>query len=302
MDTTAEHADKGVLGSAAETLRRPRTCVRGMPAGMIALASMLVFFGQADAGALSSPGCLDGGDAAQVTAVGRRFDIVLADGRDVLLPGIDPARDDREAALAATARLSLGRWLAGRTVTMRPLETAPDRWGRTVALVFAAGETVPAAATAVDGGRVSVAEAMIEAGFARARPDPRIAPCWPTFLAIEAGARAAGAGLWRGPAGGVIPADAEDRLRASLGGMAIVEGRVGRVGEGRTRMYVSFGDGGRSGFAIAVDRRFAERLKAMGSDPAAWVGRTMRVRGYLDDRFGMQVELTSMDQIEFTDP
>ena len=268
-------------------------------AGVSAFAWALVYSGQALAGALSSPGCLDSGDAAQVASIGPGFDIVLADGRDVLLPGIDPAREDRDPAVAAEARASLTRWLAGRAVAVHPLGTAPDRWGRTVALVFAAGEETPAPAVSAAQGRVSVAEAMIEAGFARARPDPRIASCWTTFLAIESSARSARAGVWAQPSDAVIPAEARDRLRASLGSMAIVEGRIVRVGQGRTRLYLSFGDG--SAFAIAVERRVAERLKAAGFDPAAWTGRRLRVRGYLDDRFGMQVELTSMDQIEFTE-
>lgn len=301
MDITAGFVDKGGLALAGQTIRASSRRVRSIVAGVGALALPLVCSGQAVAGALSSPGCLDGGDAAQVASIGPGLDVVLADGRDVMLPGIDPAREDRDAVLAADARSSLTQWLAGRAVAVHPLATAPDRWGRTAALVFATGKDTGAAASAGPG-RVSIAEAMIEAGFARARPDPRIASCWTTFLAAESSARAAGAGLWAQPSYAVIPAGARDRLRASLGGMAIVEGRVARVGEGRTRIYLSLGNGGRSAFAIAVERRVAERLKATGVDPAAWTGRHLRVRGYLDDRFGMQVELTSMDQIEFTEP
>ena len=192
------------------------------------------------------------------------------------------------------------RWLKDRSVEVRPLAPEPDRWGRVPALIFA-GQPGPDG-SAGTGATVSVTEALIDAGLARARPDLRIAPCWSAFLALERGARDAELGLWREPRYAVIRAEDRARLLAETGRMAIVEGRVVRIVEGRARTYLSFGTQGRTDFAVAVAKPVMARLRATGVDPGGWQGRQLRVRGLLDDRFGLQIELTSADQIEFTGP
>ena len=268
---------------------------RSADVGALFLAVAIWFAAHAGAlgGALPSPGCLDGGDPARIGSIGPELDIVLVDARDIILPGIEPVRPSSDAE-AKAAQQALSRWLVGQTVNVRTLAAEPDRWGRTVALAFA-DQTTPAT-----GARVSVAEAILDAGFARARPDPRLGDCWRVFVDDEARARAAGLGLWTQSRYAVIAADDRARLLTGTGSMVIVEGRIARIGEGRTRTYLSFGDS-RNDFAITVERRMVARLRAAGLDPVTWRGRQVRVRGFLDDRFGLQIDLTSVDQIEFTD-
>lgn len=253
----------------------------------------------AAAGSLAVPGCLDGGEPATVAEVDPDLGLRLGDGRVVGLPGIDAPRGV-DGPVDGAARAMLTQWLLGRSVTVRTLAAEPDRWGRTVALVFAGGATgAPSDEGAV--GRVSVVEALLEAGLARARPDPRTATCWPAYLDLERSARTAGLGLWKDPRYAVIAAVDRSRLLASTGTLAIVEGRIVRIVEGRARTYLSFGSNGRADFAISIDRGGAASFRKAGVDFGAWRGRLVRVRGFLDDRFGLQIELTSTDQIEFTD-
>ena len=269
-----------------------------------ALAARVMFAGVAlatasvrvAAAALSSPGCLAGGEPARVVAVTEELELELADGRRVRLPGIDAVSAGHGASQAATAaREALTRWLQDREVLVEASAVEPDRWGRTLALVFAPG---PADA----GARVSVAEALLDAGWARAAPDTRVQPCWPTFLALETDARQAGLGLWREADYAVLSPEDRAGLTRSAGGMAIVEGRVARVFAGRARTYVGFDAGGRGGFTLTIERRFAARLRETGTDPSLWNGRRVRVRGFFDDRFGPEIELTSLAQLEFIDP
>lgn len=293
MDSTGRRDHKGRALRLGSQGRDRQVCRRWLPAAVAALTAIGSANAPAVAGALSVPGCLDGGDPSQVTAVGSELDPVLADGRHILLPGIDPAPSgDRVAAIS--------RWLAGRSVLVRSLSAEPDRWNCTPALIFAAGPELPSGDIG-PGQRISVIEALLDAGLARARPDARVSACWPTLLALERHAREAGIGLWKQPRFAVIPADDRGRLVAETGRMAIVEGRIAGVTERRTRTYLNFGATGRGGFTVSVERRVAAKLKAAGTDVASWRGRQVRVRGFLDDRFGLQIELTTTDQIEFTE-
>lgn len=267
-------------------------------AGICAVVALTPTGGAALAGTLPSPGCLAGGEPARIVSVSNELTFGLADGRTILLPGLDPVRAE-DADGAGAARQAVVRWLEGQTVDVRPLSPEPDRWGRVPALLFAAAPNPDGPAGTAT--KVSVAEAVIDAGLARARPDVRIAPCWPVFLGLERGARAAGLGLWREPRYAVIGAEDRARLLAATGRMAIVEGNVVRVSEGRARTYLAFG-ANRADFTLTVAKPILARLRAAGVDPAGWQGRHLRVRGLLDDRFGLQIEMTSADQIEFTGP
>ena len=240
---------------------------------------------------LASPGCQFGGTAATVATISASLDLELADGRTVRIPGLDPLDPDP----GGQARSALSTWLIGRAVSVNVRAAEADRWGRTLALVFA---ELPGEATA----SVSVGEAMIDAGYARIRPDPLVAPCWATYRALESSARHAGLGAWQNPLLAVTAASDSAKLNREIGSMAIVEGRISSIRTGRARTYLGFDGQGRSGFAIAVDRRLLLQLTKAGTELKTWVGRTVRVRGFLDDRFGLQIELSSLDQVEFTEP
>lgn len=84
--------------------------------------------------------------------------------------------------------------------------------------------------------------------------------------------------------------------------MAIVKGQIVRIVEGRARTYLAFGHAGREDFALSVPKAVATKWRAAGVDPASWRNCDLQARGFLDDRFGLQIELTSTDQIEFTSP
>jgi endonuclease YncB( thermonuclease family) len=290
------------IGAADHKVKQPGPRLRGLhPSGLSILClAVLTGVGTAAAGPLSSPGCMHGGEAAEVASATPDFGLKLADGRDILLAGIDPWRPADDPAVLK-ARRTLASWLDGRPVLVKPLSAQPDRWGRLPALAFAATPRSPNEGT-VEEASVSVGEALIAAGLARARPDARVGSCWPTFLAQERDARRARLGLWAEARYSVIAANDRARLLASTGSMAIVKGQIVRVVESRARTYLAFGNHGRDDFALSVPGPLLAKWRASGTDPVTWKDRDVEARGFLDDRFGLQIELSSVDQIEFTAP
>src|SRR5882724_6983129 len=62
----------------------------------------------------------------------------LEDGREVRLAGIEPAIPDKTKAATALSAI-----IAGREVTLRGEDDAPDRYGRQPAFAFLAGAEAP---------------------------------------------------------------------------------------------------------------------------------------------------------------
>ena len=114
-----------------------------------------------------------------IADIDQRLELVSGNGEKLRVFGVDFA-GDAQAAVEAKA------WLAGRAVDVDFIDAADDRWGRRAARVFASmdGE-VPE----------SLADWLIERGLARARPEAGAAACLAPLFALEAAARARGAGL-----------------------------------------------------------------------------------------------------------
>lgn len=270
----------------AGTIGRPRWAWAASVAALLA-APAAVAVGRPAA----PPPCTAEGDALAVRSVTADLDLVLEDGRILRLVGIDPVRDTaNHPAQAADARARLQGWLAGRAVGVRLLGAQPDRWSRWPALVFA----TPGGGGAA--GSLPVAVALVDAGLARGRPEAGAAACWAALLAAEGQARQAGLGLWGDPYYAVRRADDAGALSDVAGGMVIAEGRVGHVGRTRTRVYLDLGP--RGGLSLRLDRRDLFILDQLGPGDKTWVGRSIRVRGTVDDRNGPQIDLVDGGQLE----
>ena len=232
---------------------------------------------------------------ATVSSIGDRLELALADGRRVRLAGLDAPDSGRgDSATAAAALAFATSWLSGREVGMRILSAKPDRWGRTLVDISA-----PPPAGAEGAEPVSVSLLLLGAGFARVWPEPEIASCLVQHLQAEAQARDKQLGLWRDPYYGVIEAADLDNLRKRDGQFTLVEGTPSRVGEGRSRFYVDFGL--HRGFTIVIPKRRAKAFERAGITISALSGAKIRVRGALDNRFGLRMEVLEPDAIERLD-
>jgi micrococcal nuclease len=211
----------------------------------------------------------------------------LADGRTIHVAGIESVKagaDPAVAALAAAARAELRR-LVGDAVAVRPMSAvvSRDRWGRVHGDVEAQGG--------------SVAAAVVAAGLARVRLFPGEKPCVINLLAAESAARAAGRGLWALPQFAVRAPD-DPSLPSRTGLYELVEGRVASVGQGKSMVFLDFGEDYRRDFTVMVPVALAEQLPLA---TRALKGRRIRVRGVIEARGGPAIRLRSLDELELLD-
>ena len=222
----------------------------------------------------------------QAVSVDERLDIQLADGRTVRLGGLDAPSADRGAPeLAKAARDFLTERLLGREAQLILLAGGTDRWGRTVADL-----SLP------DSDPQSTAEALLTAGYARVRPEFETRGCAPARLATEDGAREEDLGIWRDPDFAVIQSSNLAELRRRSGRFVVIEGMVRRVGFTRSRLYLDLAP--RDGPTIVLARRLEKVLAREGRPVGGLVGKTIRARGALDDRFGPRIEVADPAMIE----
>src|SRR5258708_21209891 len=132
----------------------------------------------------------------------------LADGREVLLAGIEPVVTEKARRTAALSAI-----LAGRDVTLRGEDDTPDRYGPQPAFVFLAPSE-----TLVQGHLFAQGEAL----FSGAVTDK---DCASALTATEAEARLAKRGTWADPAA-IKNAESPGDILAGIGRFTVVEGRV----------------------------------------------------------------------------
>lgn len=229
----------------------------------------------------------------RVARVDERLELILADGRRLKIAGLDPPRaTPNSPELDIEAANKLHAWLAGREATFRPLLAAPDRWGRLPAEIFAPVGDAP------DAPAISVAGAALEAGLGRFDPTGAPRRCRAFLLAAEASARASTLGLWSDPYYAIMRAGDRAAFAERAGTIVIVEGRVERVERDEFRAALVLGERRGRDFSVSIPRRNLAAFAAAGAGPSTFEGKTVRVRGLLDLRFGPQIEIERPDEIE----
>jgi hypothetical protein len=218
-------------------------------------------------------------EEVEVVEVADGGSLVLADGRHVDLASILAPR--AHEPMGDQARRHIESAVTHKTLSLAFDNRTTDRHGALVAHVF------------VDG--VWLQQSLVASGLARVRTHHDTAACAAPLLAGEAAARQAKRGLWREP---VYRLRKPEELEADIGTYQIVEGRVTSVATSRGRTFVNFGDDYRSDFTITISARDRRRLAKDGIDPATWVQKQVRVRGWLSRLNGPEVELTHAAQIQ----
>jgi endonuclease YncB( thermonuclease family) len=204
----------------------------------------------------------------------------LDDGREIVLAGIEPVA--AEQVQNGTALASI---IAGREVTLRGPDDAPDRYGRQSAYVYLAGSERPvqslllAQGAALFSGRV-------------AAPD-----CAALLTAAEAVARQARQGIWAG-ASAIKTAESPDDILAAIGRFTLVEGRVLSVRQAGSTTYLNFGRNWTRGFAVTIPRRVLGSFAANGIVVNSFERRRIRVRGFVEQQRGPRIEVLQVGQIE----
>jgi endonuclease YncB( thermonuclease family) len=251
----------------------------------LGLAVLLAAAARAD----DQPGCKAAViGAANVRTVIDGRTLLAADGREIRLAGIEAPAGD---AAAKAARLALESLVSGREITLMRLGPETDRYGRVVAL----------AAVPPGPGGVSVQQALLAQGHARASAHIGEKGCAAAFLGAEKLARRAGLGLWADPY--YVMRNAEDPagILTVRGHFAVIEGKVLSVRESGGTIYVNFGRRWSDDFTVTILKRNERSFTAAGLPPKKLAGQHVRVRGIIEERGGPWIEAARPEQIEIAE-
>ncbi len=217
----------------------------------------------------------------------------LDDGSELRLIGalapraIDVGAEPASWPMQITAREELRALLLGKSIEVAFGGERTDRYGRWQAHVFW-----------MDGAQRRWLQGhLLEQGLARAYTLSNNRACRDELLAAEAIARDAGRGLWAEAAYQVRQPDRPADLSRYHGTFQIVEGRVVRVGQSRGFLYLNFGRG-REAFSISLKQSDRNTLAGYAANPKGLEGQTVRVRGWIEQRGRLIVDVSSAGDIE----
>ncbi len=226
--------------------------------------------------------------------------LVLADGRELRLAGIDPDARAGAASPATSARRSaLNRLAMGQEILVGSIAT--DRYGRIVAQAHARPpEAVAYAPRSSSHEPVWLQAELVSAGLALVFGTADSRACLAELLAFERAAEVSKAGRWGDPAP-VAQQAGDPSLSAATDLYQLVEGRVVSVGASRGTLYLNFGHDWSSDFTAVIFGSDARRFMEAGFDPQTLTGRRVRLRGFLILRDGPSMRIDHPEQIEILD-
>jgi endonuclease YncB( thermonuclease family) len=252
----------------------------------------LVPFALAAGGAHAAvlPGCAGAVELARapIMRVERTNDaLVLRDGRAVHLEGIrlpHAAQDHAPAAIAEQAFQVLNGLARGQRLVVTAVAPKEDRYDRVRGQAFNEDDPEP-----------WLQRALLRSGMARVDIAPDRSECAAELYAAEGEARAAHLGLWALTAYAVRNPDG---LGFDTGTFQVVQGTVltAEVKDGRA--YIDFGPDWRTDFTVTVAPADMANFRREGVDPRGYAGKTIRVRGIVQQFNGPEIEIANPEQIE----
>jgi endonuclease YncB( thermonuclease family) len=241
--------------------------------------------GSADAAAL--PDCAGPREItdAHIVRVERTNDVlVLRDGRAIHLEGVrfpNANQDHAPAFIADQAYDAINAMVQGQTVDVTAVPPKEDRYDRVRAQVFNS-----------DGQWLQIA---LKSGMARVDISPDRTECAAELYAAETAARAANLGLWSQAAYRVR---APEALGGDTGTFQIVQGQVLTADVKEGRAHIDFGANWKTDFIVTIAPEDMANFRNDGIDPRDYVGKTIRVRGIVQQFNGPEIEIAIPKQIE----
>ncbi len=243
-------------------------------------------------------GAVEGGrdpawpDEGEIVGLARALDgetLRTNDGRDVRLVGLatpKPARADRALeALQKAAHDSLAAAAENRRGRLHFERSRQDRHGRLLAHVV------------IEDGTWLQAH-LVAAGLARVETPADAATQAALLLQLEAKARDARRGLWSHAAFRVLaPHEAGRRL----GTFQLIEGTAQAIEGKRPSTRFALTGGGDAALTVSLGAAARSQWRQNGGDPAALLGRPLRVRGWIRWQNGAVIDVTHAVQIEALD-
>jgi len=235
---------------------------------------------------------LERGDVGHVTSIVDGDTLVLEDGREVRLVGLQAPklglgrRNFEDWPLAEEAKVRLGLMVLGRDVVLSFGGRRQDRYGRLLAHL-----------TVEDGSWIQAR--MIAAGLARVYSFPDNRDCVNALLAYERDARLDQRGMWAMDEYTPKLAHNTESLLQFENTFQVVEGRVKAVAIVGGRVFLNFGDDWKTDFTVTIAprdlRRFTDGLEV-------YENAAVRVRGWMKSYNGPEIVATHPEQIELLAP
>jgi len=234
----------------------------------------------------------EGGEGVAVKVVDGDT-LVLSDGRSVRLVGIQAPKlplgrkHIKKQPFADRSKRALEDLTLGKTLRLSYGGREQDRYHRALAHLHTPDGTW-------------VQGRLLELGLARVYSFADNRARVPEMLILEARARAAEKGLWGHKfytVRGVLKTETYD-----IDTFQVVAGVVHNAARVRGRVYLNFAEDWRRDFTVTISRKHARAFAAFGVDmktwPASWVGKRLRVRGWIYWRNGPMIDASHPEQIE----
>jgi endonuclease YncB( thermonuclease family) len=136
---------------------------------------------------------------------------------------------------------------------------------------------------------------LVADGLARVRTTPANPEMARELLALEELARAKKKGLWADPEYSVLTPDTAATKKNSF---QIVEGRVFSVSTRNNETFLNFTHDWRKDFSIGIPSEMRRDLSKKSIDPMSLAHKSVRVRGWIEDRNGPFITLDHAQQLE----
>ena len=261
---------------------------KGLESRRLASLALALILLTVAAGGLQAEEILTSGGSARVTEIIDGDTVVLDDGRQVRLVGIQAPKlplgrpNFEKWPLADQAKRVLEGMASGRMVELRSGGEKIDRHGRTLSHLF------------LENGQWLQGE-MLSLGLARVYTFPDNRKLAADMYALERAARMAGRGIWDHPFYGVR---APSKTYGHLGTFQVVEGRVVDAAKVKGTVYLNFGADWRKDFTVTIRPKALRMFLKAGVEPLSFKNQTVRVRGWLKSYNGPMIEATHPEQVE----
>lgn len=240
----------------------------------------------------SGPDILADGGQAKVSTVVDGDTVVLDDGREVRMVGIQAPKlplgrpNFPTWPLGPEAKVALERMVLGRSVNVHLAPMPEDRHGRVLAHLTRTDDSL------------WLQGELLKQGLARVYtfPDNRVLA--KELLGFERRARRDAIGMW---ALSHYDLRTVKNVNRDIGSFQIVEGLVWDTAKVKKNIYLNFGADWRSDFTIQVRVRDEPLFQAAGIDLMALKGKRVRVRGWVKAKNGPLIELDHPERLELPD-
>lgn len=223
-----------------------------------------------------------------VTRVEPNGVLITSDGLAIRMEGIrlPSAKADRAPGLYTDQALATARQLTrAASVTLTAVPPKQDRYDRVRAQIFAASPSQT----------IWLQKRLLELGLARVSISPDRTECASELFAAEATARAGRRGIW---ASSAYTVRSPESVRGDIGTFQVVEGIVQKASISGGRAYLNFGADRRTDLTATISSDDLKNFDAIGVDPRAYAGKTVRIRGLVQQVNGPNIEIANPQSVE----